>query len=263
MRLAEFQTRFQSAALGAQDPEFLAQLAPPARADTIDELFAVYRDGYPLRMAECLAQDYPTLREAFGDEIFADIVRAYVAAHPSHFRNARWIGAALPEFLRATPPFADNALACGLAALEAALSLAFDAADATPLPIEILGATPEEDWPRLRFGFHPSLVLAEANGAALAVYEAAQKAETVDPSRLDEAALPVLVWRDGLTVRYRPLEELEALALREARAGAGFGEICALLAFARPDEAAEQVTLRAAGFLANWFAGGLIVAAAP
>ncbi len=170
----------------------------------------------------------------------------------------------LPDFLRATAPFSEDRFACGLAALEAALARSFDAADETPLGVEILGVTSEEDWPRLRFAFASSVVLVEAPAVALACYEAVERGEE-DPdfSEVPDEDLTLLVWREKLDVQYRSLDELEALALREALGGAPFGEICALLAFARPEEAAEQLTAAAAGFLAGWFSGGLIVAAAP
>jgi hypothetical protein len=262
MTLAELQAQFQSNVLGESlEPDFLLRLSPPARAENIEETFAVYHDGYRLRMVEFLANDYPILREALGDEDFSALALAYVSAKPSRWRNARWIGGGLPEFMRATPPYADCAPLCGLAALEAALARAFDCADETPLAVEILGVTPEEGWPRLRFVFHSSVALIEIPAAALACYEAVQKGETPDLEACGDERLSLLVWREKLDVQYRPLDALEALALREALGGAPFGEICSLLAFGRPEESSEGLTMTAAGFLLGWFGEGLIVAA--
>jgi hypothetical protein len=242
---------------------FLGQLSPPARAEKIDDVFAVYHDGFRLRMAEFLSHDYPVLREALGDEVFGAIAEAYIEARPSRHRNARWFGAGLPEFLRETPPFAGDGFACGLAALEEALARSFDASDAPVLPVDSLGAAPPEDWPRLSFGFHPSVVLVDAPLAALRGYEAVQAEQAdFDPAAFGEEQAVILVWRNGLDVRYRPLDGLEALALREAFQGKPFGEICALLAFSRPDEPGENLAMAAARLLGNWFADGLIVAAA-
>jgi hypothetical protein len=243
---------------------FWAQLRPPARAEHIAEVFAVYHDGFRLRMAEFLSHDFPVLREALGDEVFGAIAEAYIEARPSRHRNARWFGAGLPAFLAQTPPFAGDAFARGLAALEEALARGFDAADAPGLPLDRVGATPPEDWPRLCFGFHPSVLLVEAPLAVLRCYEAVQAGQAdFDPAPFGDEQGVILVWREGLDVRYRPLEADEALALREAASGKPFGEICALLAFARPAEPAEGVAMTAAHFLGSWFADGLIVAAAP
>ena len=265
MTLAQIQALFQASVLDEQPAaEFLAHLRPPTRAERIEDVFAVYHDGFRLRMAEFLSNDYPVLREALGDEIFGALVEAYIAANPSRHRNARWFGAGLPQFLRHTQPFAEDKFACGLAALEAALAQCFDAADEAALPVETLATMAESDWPRLAFGFHPGGAPVEAPAAALACYEAVQAGRMdFDPAAAGDEDQVILVWRDGLDVRYRALDELEALALREARRGAAFGEICALLAFARPLDAAEDLTLAAATFLGRWFAEGLIVTAAP
>jgi len=261
MKLAKIQAAFQASVLAeAPSPDFLRLLRPPTRAARVEDVFAVYHQGYRLRLAEFLAHDYPLLREVLGDEAFGAIVEAYIAAQPSPYRSARWYGAGLADFLRATPPFSQDSLACGVAALEAAMTRSFDAADATPLPVEILGVTPPDDWPRLRFGFHESIELVDLSAEALAAYEAVQTEEEAAPGEGDVA---VLVWRQELEVNYRALDELEALALRELIRGATFGETCALLAFARPNENAEELTMEAANFLARWFADGLIVAAAP
>jgi hypothetical protein len=264
MTLAELQAQFQSSVLAeAPAPAFLRRLSPPALAERIEETFAVYHDGYRLRMVEFLANDYPILRSALGDEDFSALVLAYVSAKPSRWRNARWVGAGLPEFMRATPPYADDAVVCGLAALEAALARTFDSADETPLTVEILGVTPQEDWPRLRFAFHPGVALIEIPVAALACYEAAQREETPDMEACGEETIALLVWREELDVQYRSLDASEALALREALGGAPFGQICSLLAFGRPGESAEDLIMTAAGYLLTWFSGGLIVAAGP
>ncbi|MCI4680823.1 DNA-binding domain-containing protein [Rhodoblastus acidophilus] len=262
MKLGELQSLFQDSVLaGAPSSRLLALLRPPARAQNIAATFAVYHDGFRLRMAEFLSNDYPVLAEAMGNDGFAAMVEAYWRAHPSKFRNARWVGASLPQFLRATPPYAEDRFLCGLAALEAALAKSFDAADAAALAIEILRATSADDWPGLRFGFHPSVIRIETCAAALAAYEAFQAGEPVLRGR-DEAETALAVWRCELDVNYRVLDTLEDIALAEAMAGAPFGDICAGLAFARPKQDAGEMAQAAGGFLVRWFADGVIVAAA-
>lgn len=272
MKLADIQAAFQASVLAeAPSPDLLSLFRPPTRAEKIDDVFAVYHDGFRLRMAEFLENDFPVLRAALSDELFGEMAEAFWRAHPSTFRNARWFGARLPEFLRDSEFFGDAHWIAGLAALEAAMSHAFDAEDANALPVAALGVTPAENWPRLRFGFHPSLVLVDCPAESLSRYEAAQEeAEEEAREAADEQAeqgnppqgeLVVLVWRNDLDVNYRALEEWEALALREILRGATFGEACTLLAFARSGEAADALTMEAAGFLARWFADGLIVAA--
>ena len=156
---------------------------------------------------------------------------------------------ACPNSCATTPPYSECAVLCGLAALEAALARAFDAADATPLPVEILGVTAQEDWPRLRFVFHPGVALIEIPAAALACYEAAQKEETPELEACGEEARPCSSGARGWMCNTGARTRLEALALREALGGAPFGQICSLLAFGRPEDQPEDLTMTAAGFL--------------
>jgi hypothetical protein len=261
MKLAELQSLFQESVLAAEpSPRLLALLRRPARAGSVAETFAVYHDGFRLRMMEFLANDYPVLRAALGELAFGAMAEAFWRARPSRFRNARWFGGSLPDFLRTTPLYSGNSFVCGVAAIEGALAQSFDAEDAAELPISALAATREEDWPRLQLGFHPGVVLVETSRAALAAYEAAQTGEA---SLQSGCAVRLLVWRRDLDVNYRVLEDGEELALVAAMSGAPFDEICSLLAFANPQRPAEKLAMAAGNYLARWFADGMIVAAAP
>lgn len=263
MKLAEIQNLFQESVLADEpSPRLFAMLRPPVRAENIAGTFAVYRDGFRLRMAEYLSNDYPALREALGDELFGALVEAYAKARPSTFRNARWVGAGLPDFLRASPLFAGDRFVVGLAVLEEALARSFDAADAAELPIETLGRIPEEDWPRLRFGFHPGVLVVESTLDALAAYEAAQAGEPVAAAR-DGDDVALAVWRREFDVNYRALDARERIALTQAMTGAAFSDVCASLTFAHPERDDGEMARLAGGFLVRWFADGMIVAAAP
>jgi hypothetical protein len=269
MRFAELQSLFQASVLAAEpSPGLLALLRPPARAESVAETFAVYHDGFRLRMAEFLANDYPALRSALGELAFGAMAEAFWRARPSTFRNARWFGASLPDFLRATPHYCTDSFVCGLAALEAALAKSFDAEDAAELPISALAATRQEDWPQLRLSFHPGVVVVETSQAALAAYEAARTGEVSlqsggEVSLQSGGAVRLLVWRREMDVNYRVLEDGEEMALVAAMSGAPFGEICSLLAFANPQTPAEELAMAAGNDLARWFADGMVMAVAP
>jgi hypothetical protein len=260
MKLAELQSLFQASVLdAAPSPRLLARLRPPARAESVAETFAVYHDGFRLRMAEFLANDYPVLRAALGELAFDAMAEAFWRARPSKFRNARWFGASLPEFLKTAPVYCADSFVCGVAALEAGLAQSFDAEDAAELSISALAATREADWPHLRLGFHSGVILVETSQAAIAAYEAAQTGEA---SVQSGGAVRLLVWRRDLDVNYRVLEDGEEMALVAAIDGASFGEICSLLAFANPDRQEEDLAAAAGNYLARWFADGMIVGAA-
>ena len=127
--------------------------------------------------------------------------------------------------------------------------------------IETLAAFTAEDWPHLCFEFQESLTILTAATGTVAAYETAlaDEAAPLDvcaPAHQEAGAESVAIWRDQTQrVLYRKLGDAEALALTEAHAGKSFGEICSLLAFRDENDAVAE---RAAAFLAQWFADGLV-----
>jgi hypothetical protein len=264
MTLAELQQQFQDAILGeAPTLALIAQLRSP-RAGA-EEAFAVYRESYHQRLAEFLANDFPCLRAAMGEAAFAELAEAYIAAQPSHDRNARWYGAGLPGFLDSRDQLAAPRFSRAMAHFEAALAEAFDAADELTLRIASLAGFKEVAWPRLKFAFHPSFRLVEAPASLPAWYEAFQAGDDQPAIAADapEGWVSILIWRHADEVSYRLLDALEAMALGEARDGRSFGEICGQLALACPQADRSELSQAAAGYLVRWFADEMIVQSAP
>jgi hypothetical protein len=256
VKLAELQAKFQDAIIG-DDRAILEAVNPSRRLDPAAR-FAVYTNAYRLWLAGFLAEDYSVLRNAMGDEMFGALVEAYIGATLSHHPNARWYARQLPAFMRRAEAWRNRGEWIDLAAFERALADAFDASDAEALEISVLAGVPAEAWPRLRFGLQKSLVLLRLSRGTIAAYEAAAADDPLPPrTGAGVGEETVLVWRDrGLKVAYRMLDEAETLALTEAAAGKTFGEICSLLAFLDESDAVAE---RAGGFLAQWFADGLII----
>src|SRR5215813_2214703 len=101
-RLRDLQEHFWAGITGLGRPEavpaLLALVEPGARL-TSAERVGVYADMYRWRLIEALREDYPRLVVALGDDGFADLVRAYVAARPSCHPSLRHLGTALAGFL--------------------------------------------------------------------------------------------------------------------------------------------------------------------
>ena len=116
----------------------------------------------------------------------------------------------------------------------------------------VLQDTCSEDWPHLTFDFHPSVTLLDFGGGTAELYAAL--AEENEPPAFKEGEETILFWRNDGHSLYRPAAEDERLALREAMQRKKFAEIIALLAF----QSGGDVTQRAAGFVSQWFADGLI-----
>ena len=102
------------------------------------------------------------------------------------------------------------------------------------------------------FDFHPSVTLLDFGGGTAELYAAL--AEENEPPAFKEGEETILFWRNDGHSLYRPAAEDERLALREAMQRKKFAEIIALLAF----QSGGDVTQRAAGFVSQWFADGLI-----
>src|SRR5665648_588478 len=218
-------------------------------------LFGVYRYAYVARLAEILGEDYEQVHSYLGDAGFAKLVKAYIHANPSDQRNARWYGRHLPAFARANAPFASHPEVGEIAALEKALADAFDGPDGPTLAITTLAAIPAEDWPRLIFQPHPTVIRLSFDTNAAEIWSAL-KEETHPPKpiRLPEPQA-LVVWRQEFMARFRPLGAEEAMMWNEAAKGVRFGVLCEMVAtFAGEDDA----ELRAATYLKGWVDMGML-----
>lgn len=256
--LKDLQARFQAGIVDG-DNTALNDINDSATEDR-STLFGVYRNAYGLRLAEILGKDYELTHTYLGDEAFSCLARAYIAAHPSDKRNARWFGRHLPTFARQTAPFSEHKEVGELAALEKALADAFDGPDAAPVSTEELAAIPPEDWAELVFTPHPTAQRLRFKTNAAAIWMALDGDDT--PPAPVQLAEPqnILVWRQDLTARFRPLSAEEAMMWAEATRGVRFGVLCEMVAtFAGPDEA----ELRAATYLKTWLDTGALACVSP
>jgi hypothetical protein len=251
--LREIQDSFQRGIL-AGDDAILAEVKDSDKEQR-KVLFGVYRNAYVARLADILYEDYEQLHAYLGDQAFAELVKAYIAANPSDQRSARWFGRHLPAFVRNDATFAKHSEVVEIAELEKALADAFDGPDAEPLRIEALAAIVPEDWARLVFVPQPTAIRLTFTTNAADIWSAL-KSETAPPKplRLPEPQA-ILVWRPDFMSRFRPLSTEEAMMWGEAAKGVRFGVLCEMVAtFAGEDEA----ELRAATYLKGWVDMGML-----
>jgi hypothetical protein len=251
--LRELQETFQRGIL-AGDDSILAEVNDSAK-EKRKVLFGVYRNAYVARLAEILGEDYEQLHAYLGDQGFAQLVKAYIAANPSDQRSARWFGRHLPAFVRESETYAKHQEAAEIAALEKALADAFDGPDAAPLDISELAALAPEIWPALVFKPHPAASRLTFKTNAAEIWSAL-KSETAPPKpvHLPEPQA-ILVWRQDFMARFKPLSAEEAMMWDEAAKGVRFSVLCEMVAtFAGEDEA----ELRAATYLKTWVDMGML-----
>jgi hypothetical protein len=212
----------------------------------------IYQDAYRLRLIEALATDYELLKAFVGEQAFDEIARDYIAAQPSVFRNLRWFGGGLADFLHTVPRYASHGVLIDLAEFEWTLGLAFDAPDAPALAFDQLTALPLADWPRVTFSAHPSLHLIRPRWNVTAIWHALNDGAEV-PAPTSGEPTPIVIWRKELSPRFRSMDADEAALWLSIRAGTTFAAACEELAVRVDADAAPH---RAAGLLRSWVDDG-------
>ncbi|RMF10281.1 MAG: DUF2063 domain-containing protein [Alphaproteobacteria bacterium] len=221
-----------------------------------EDRIAIYANAYTARLTQALTTDYKRLAALMGDHLFADLARAYMARHPSTHPSLRYFGRSLPGFLERTRPWADEPTLAELARFEWALVEAFDAPDADPVTVDAMADVPASDWPGLTLRFHPTMQIVAVTYPVVALWRALDEHDTVEkPDPLDHPAR-VLVWRHGLTTRFRTMDTDEAVGLSAMTEGAPFAELCEALT----EWHGPQAAARAAILLKTWIGDGLITA---
>ena len=249
--LRELQTRFKAHLLDGDTA--IAQSVESASAEDGEERLGVYAFGYGQRLRGALRIEFPGLAALAGDDAFNELMDHYIHVCPSHHPNVRWLGREMVDWLERDARYSARPELAAMARLDWALSTAFDAPDVASMDSAMLASIAPNEWPGLRFTFHPAVQTMPLHWNVDAIRlsigeETASVLERVDNSEL-------VVWRKDFGVRYRRLDNDEAAALKAATADGSFGETCELLCEWHP---AEAVAARAVFLLQRWFAADWI-----
>ena len=250
---ATVQNQFQNFILAGQT-DILRAVVDGPRLDAKGRL-DVYANGYRSRLIEILDADYPALHALAGDDLFDHLARAYIAAHPSVFPNARWFGFHLAGFLANDAAFTSQPVLAEMAKFEWAMSLAFDSADDPVLDIAELASLPGEAWSTLGFGLHRSLQRVELAWNVPVFWSAVTREE--DPPTLEQSPEPSpwIVWRRELTTYFRSLDADEAATLDLIARDGSFADMCDVLCDWHEPDAVPAIAMT---LLKRWIAEGLI-----
>lgn len=252
--LAALQAQFQSYLLNGG--RGIEQLTVGCERLPARQRLAVYADAYRLRLLEVLADDFPGLQGMVGDQAFATLGSAYIDAHPSDHPSVRWFGRRLGSFLRDTAPYAAQPVLAEMAEFEWAQGEVTDAADSPVVSVDEPGRLPPGSWPGMRIVLQSGVRRLDLEWNIPALWQAVHDGDDTPPAP-ERARTPVawLLWRRGLEVHWRSLDDDEHYAIDAAGHGDTFGAICEGLLARRHD---DQVPLRAAGFLKRWVAEELV-----
>jgi Putative DNA-binding domain len=198
---------------------------------------------YASRLHDALAEDYPKLYAALGDERFSALATEYLRAHPPRSFTLREYGVELAAYLRTSasaPPWAAD-----LAALERARVEVFDGPEAQPLAHADVVAL-DTQLPELVMSWVPSSVVVPLAWTVDDLWSAIEDGQPlIEPV---SCARVVLVWRRDISVLHRTLDPDEGELAREIATGARFVEVCERLAETHGDDASG----RAAELLLRW-----------
>lgn len=175
--------------------------------------FAVYRNNVAHGLSRALAARFPVIERLLGEEYFAALARAYLAASPPHTPQLYLWGDDFAAFLAAFPPLRPLPYLPDVARLEWLRGLAWHAADAEPVGAAELAAAAQAPAD-LRLRFHPSVTLLRTRHAAVTIWAANQPG--APPQEIDamqpEAALVLRDRNDVVQVLSLSPSEAEVAA---------------------------------------------------
>jgi hypothetical protein len=214
----------------------------------------IYANAYFCRLLECLKEEFPAILAVVGPDDFADLVRDYLVWRPPTEPSIFYAGRYLDEFLRNHRLTERWPFIAELARLERATLESFLALDAPTLTDEAMRGIPPQQWPSIELRSHPAVKILRGEWRVSDVLSSVESGEQWrEPLH---QATTIIVWRRGMHVRYRNLEDVEASALTILREGASLAAICETVAAAAYES--DQASL-IGGLLARWLADGIMV----
>ena len=219
----------------------------------------IYRSAYRIRLRGVIDDDHEMLGIYLGDVLFDRLVEGYIDAKPSQHPSLRLFAEQLPQYLSTTLPFSDHPILAEIAGFERALLKAFDSADAVPLNEQVLQQIPPENWPHLRFTFHPSLSFYQCHYNAVESWQSLKNHEEPSAARFTEQSAMWAIWRGpGALTEYKSVLKAERHVLTSMQDGLNFAEVCEAMLQHLPD---EQIATDLFAYIKQWLLQGWVVAA--
>jgi hypothetical protein len=257
-QLAKLQQTFQDCVLHPDDSVTTDWICASGRAAPETQL-SVYTHAYEARLQEVLANDYPAMLMAIGEESFNRLCADYINAYPSLYFSLRDFGRHLPKFIaepmQLNEHSQDRHWLHELAMFEWTLGQAFDAADVTLMTEQDVAAIPPELWPELRFRLAPAVHRLDLEWNIPEMWLILTNDNPTQITAVHAESSSWLVWREELVTRFRSMQHDEQLALDEIRQGGNFNDVCEVLATVMRE---NEVPMHAASLLKSWLSQGLI-----
>jgi hypothetical protein len=239
----ETQKAFAGAVLDADAavPASLARKVKGAPA----RRFGVYRNNVYAGLINVLAGRFPVVARLVGDEFFRAMARDYIEREPPSSAVLLRYGAGFPGFIAGFSQAATVPYLADMAALEWLRHSAYHAADAVPLPLQVLASAADRAADAV-LALHPSLGVVRSCYPIVSIYELNVENGDVPHARL-AGSEDALVRRSGLRVEINRLAEGGAPFILALKDGKTIGE-AAILALG--DSSAFDLKANLAGLMA-------------
>jgi len=212
------------------------EIIKPGPSLTSAERLELYHRQYWFRILDSLAEDFPVLRRMAGDEVFWELIEAYLLERPSHSFTLRHLGEAFADFIEISTLLDETwrPWFSSIARIEYAFMECFESAQ---------GALPEADDLAnavIELQEHVQLLHLPAPADLCWKWPDFYPASSLEPQRVD-----VAVWREPSgRSRQERIEAAEVPLLVRLKQGIRLGELFDSLPEPAPTE--EQIT--------RWFA---------
>ncbi len=208
---------------GSQAAHDLEQTVLPSDKLTPLECVSVYADMYFWRFIDIMSEEYPTVQHILGKELFNQVVRDYIARHPSTHYNLNRLSIKFPDYLlKEAGEIPHQPFVAAVATVERVMEDAFDDPHREKISPEAIQGIPGEQWPDIRLQFNPALYLLEleypVNDYMTAVYE--NRHMDIPQAQKTFA----VVYRSNYTVWREDLDYESYLLLSRLKDGESLGE---------------------------------------
>ncbi|WP_181704860.1 putative DNA-binding domain-containing protein [Chthonobacter rhizosphaerae] len=188
--------------------------------------FAVYRNNVASGLVGALASRFPVTAAIVGDAFFRAMASRFVdGCKPTSPLLMTW-GDEFPAFMETLPAAAALAYLADVARLEVAVSAAYHAAEAPPLPVPALAGIEAAALAEARLVAHPAARLLRSPHPVGSIWSAHQPGGS--PADVAFRAETVLVTRPGAEIRLSLLTPAEAAFAAALLASKPLGEAAAL-----------------------------------
>lgn len=228
-------------------------VAPHPRLSAAGQI-AIYQEAYHLRLRAAVTTDYPALEHFLGAEKFSMLAADYVRATPSRSYNLDFYSIGFADFIATRLA---NSPAAALAALESALTAAFQNQDAPPLTVAAVAALTPGALGSSRFQFQQSMRLLAASYDVESYFSAWKQGNA--PHDIAKRPLFLLLYRQQNAVQRDRLSAPEYTMLTALNDGMDFNTALAQ-AQCKTGITESELAAQIGAWLSGWLQRGLIKA---